>query len=136
MALKAGGMEDRSWGICAGEFGGYHSRMKGRFPGNMRWAMTGGLLVDREGRRFMDEQLLADQPLSVGGEVTLRAGSYYAVLDEAFYQGIRSARSVYDFYGRPEEWKTGKSALDRGPWPFPEDLKGISVRAGFLLRQP
>ena len=137
MALKAGGMEDRSWGICAGEFGGYHSRMKGRFPGNMRWAMTGGLLVDREGRRFMDEQLLADQPLSVGGEATLRAGSYYAVLDEAFYQGIRTARSVYDFYGRPEEWKTGKSALDRGPWPLPEDLErdiseGWAFRCGSL----
>lgn len=133
MALRAGGVEDRSWGICAGEFGGWHSRMKGRFPGNMRWAMTGGLLVNREGRRFMDEQLLADQPLSVGGEITLRSGSYYAVLDEEFYQGVRAARSVYDYYGRPGDWETGKTVHDRGPWPFREDLEK-DIGEGWALR--
>ena len=137
MALEAGGMKERSWGICAGEFGGFHSRMKSRFPGNMRWAMTGGLLVNREGRRFMDEQVLADSPLSVGGELTLRAGSFYAVLDESFYQGIREARSVYEFYGRPAEWTVGASAHDRGPWPFPENLEkdmeeGWAKRCGSL----
>ncbi len=123
MVLEAGGMKERNWGICAGEFGGFHSRMKSRFPGNMRWAMTGGLLVNREGRRFMDEQVLADEPLSVGGELTLRAGTFFAVLDEDFYQGIRQAKSVYEYYGRPSQWTTGASAHDRGPWPFPENLE-------------
>lgn len=130
MALKAGGMEDRSWGICAGEFGGYHSRMKGRFPGNMRWAMTGGLLVDREGRRFMDEQLLADQPLSVGGEATLRAGSYYAVLDEAFYQAYVLPGRYTTFMAVRRNGRLESPPLTGDPGPSRRIWKGISVRAG------
>lgn len=137
MVLEAGGIEERSWGICAGEFGGYHHKMQTRFPGNIRWAMAGGLLVNRQGHRFMDEQLLADEPLSAGGEATLRAGAYFAVLDEDFCQGVCAARSLYDFYGCPEAWGAGKTVHDREqrpqPLPFAERLEK-DIREGWAGR--
>ena len=67
----------------------------------------GGLLVNRQGRRFMNEQYLSDFPLSLGGEATLREGIFYAVLDDAMYKGLEKM-TVYDYYGRPKEWIAGK----------------------------
>lgn len=133
MVLEAGGMLDRNWGICSNEFGGYHSKMVKRRSSNLYFAIGGGLLVDRNGRRFMNEQYLSDEPLSLGGEMTLREGKYYAVLDDTYYHAVES-QTLYDFYGRPEAWHAGKTTHDRKqPWKA-EDLEkdiadGIAAKA-------
>lgn len=133
MVLEAGGMLDRNWGICSNEFGGYHSKMKKRRSSNLYFAIGGGLLVDRNGRRFMNEQYMSDEPLSLGGEMTLREGTYYAVVDDDYYHALEN-QTIYDFYGRPEVWHAGKTTHDRKqPWKA-EDLEkditdGIAAKA-------
>lgn len=116
MALEVGGILDRSFGICANEFGGFHSKMKRRRSSNMYFAIGGGLLVNRFGRRFMNEQYMSDQPLSIGGEITLREGKFYAVMDEEQYHALKEG-TLYDYYGRPDEWHVGRMTHDKLiPW--------------------
>lgn len=132
LVLSAGGRLEKNWGICANEFGGYNHKAKQRFSYSMRFAICGGLLVDRRGRRFMNEQYMSDQPLSLGGEMTLRAGVYYAVLDRAMYEGILRAQTLYEYYGRPEDWYVGKTTHDR-PAPGQENMEQ-AIKEGYALR--
>nr|WP_288978162.1 FAD-binding protein [uncultured Blautia sp.] len=114
MALEAGGVEDRNWGICANEFGGANQKIKkeGRaYSSSLRYAVYGGLLVNGAGRRFMNEQYLSDKPLSIGGEIILREGKFYAVIDRDMYEGLKSG-TVYDYYGRPKQWHAGRMTHD------------------------
>lgn len=114
MALEAGGIKDRNWGICANEFGGANHKMQdaGRaFSSNLRYAVCGGLLVNAAGERFMNEQYLSDEPLSIGGEISLREGKFYAVMDEDMYKGFQTG-TEYDYYGRPETWHAGITTHD------------------------
>lgn len=133
MVLEAGGMLDRNWGMCCNEFGGYHSKMIKRRSSNLYFAIGGGVLVDRNGRRFMNEQYMSDEPLSLGGEMTLREGIYYAVIDDDYYHALEN-QTLYDFYGRPGDWHAGKTTHDRKqPWKA-EDLEkdisdGIAAKA-------
>ncbi|WP_282923795.1 FAD-dependent oxidoreductase [Mediterraneibacter massiliensis] len=125
MAEEAGGVEERSWGICANEFGGANKKLTGikkRLSLNLRWAVCGGLLVNRQGQRFMNEQLLSDSPLSLGGEITLREGKFYAVLDEKMYQ-ITAQKSVFEYFNSPEEWHVGKMVQTRVPKRREEELQ-------------
>ncbi len=122
MAKEAGGYEDRNWGICANEFGGANQKSSQKFCADLQYAICGGLLVNRQGRRFMNEQLLSDQALSLGGEATLREGVFYAVLDSGMYQALRE-KSAYEFYGSPEGWYVGKTSHDKkSPLP-PGDVE-------------
>lgn len=117
MALEAGGVKDRNWGICANEFGGANHKMKDAnraFSSNLRYAVCGGLLVNSEGKRFMNEQYLSDEPLSIGGEIALREGRFYAVMDEDMYKGFQTG-TEYDYYGRPETWHAGMTTHDMPP---------------------
>ncbi len=122
MTLQAGGLPDRNWGICSNEFGGYHSKMKKGLSSNMYFAIGGGLLVDRNGRRFMNEQRMSDEPLSLGGESTVREGHYYAVLDDEYYHALGRG-TLYDYYGRPEAWHAGRTVHDRPQNHRAEDLE-------------
>ncbi len=140
MVVAAGGTEDRNWGICANEFGGANHKLLAQnrpFSSNLRFAVTGGLLVDRDGRRFMNEQYQSDEPLSIGGEHTARAGVFYAVMDETMYQGMQEM-TPYAFYGSPEDWFTGKNTLNQMPrFQKPDDLEkdiaaGAAIKADTL----
>ena len=115
MMTEAGGVLDRNWGICSNEFGGSNhnlGRYGKRMSGNMLYAICGGLLVNRQGRRFMNEQYMSDEPLSVGGEICLREGRFYAVLDEKMYWGLQK-QTLYQFYGCPENWYAGRMTHDK-----------------------
>ncbi len=117
MATEAGGCLDRNWGICSNEFGGANHKLlsaEKRFSPNLLYAITGGLLVNASGERFMNEQYLSDEALSIGGEVVLREGKFYAVLDDEMYQALQTM-PVYDFYGRPKDWYAGKMVHSQPP---------------------
>lgn len=132
MVLGAGGILDRNWGICSNEFGGYHPKMKKGRSTNMYFAIGGGLLVDRNGMRFMNEQRMSDEPLSLGGESTVREGRYYAVLDDDYYHALEEG-SLYDYYGRPEEWYVGRTVHDRPQEHSAEDLEK-DIEQGYAAR--
>ncbi len=113
MVLDAGGIADRNWALCCNEFGGANHKIPGISGGQMRSAspaleaaLYGGLIVNRNGDRFMNEQYLSDRPLALGGEMALREGLYYAVLDQEMMDAV-STVGIRGYYGNPEEWYVG-----------------------------
>lgn len=108
MALEVGGVEDKNFGIVANEFSasnekaGIWSKDSNQ---NLRFGIYGGLLVNSEGNRFFNEQIMADEPLSAA-EATLREGKYYAVLDEAYYTSVETV-GIFETLGSPEGWVAG-----------------------------
>ena len=110
MAKKAGAMEEESsFAMISNEFGG--SNKKGgiwqRSNGAMTIGIYGGMLVDPNGERFFNEFYMANRPLSVGGEAVLRAGKFYAVVDQAFVDAV-STVGLFEYLGNPENWYVGK----------------------------
>ena len=113
MVLEAGGIADRNWALCCNEFGGANHKIPDIHGGAMRSAspalepaLYGGLVVNRNGDRFMNEQYLSDRPLALGGEMALREGLYYAVLDQEMMDAV-STVGIRGYYGNPEEWYVG-----------------------------
>ena len=114
MVVEAGGMLDNNFGIVANEFSASHEA-NGPWKKDKNQALNlgvyGTLLVDQKGDRFSDESLIAKEPLSTGGEITLRAGTYYAVVDQAYIDGLKTT-GVYQYLGSPESWVYGMKTLD------------------------
>ena len=54
----------------------------------------------------MNEQYLSDRPLALGGEMALREGLYYAVLDQEMMDAV-STVGIRGYYGNPEDWYVG-----------------------------
>lgn len=117
MTLAAGGVEDKNWGIVANEFSASNSKA-GTWTKdsnqNLRFGIYGGLLVNGEGNRFFNEEIMASEPLS-GAEATLRYGKYYAVMDEAYYNSV-CEQGIFKTLGSPETWVAGvKNLSDSAP---------------------
>ena len=113
MVIEAGGIADRNWALCCNEFGGANHKIPGIMGGQMRSAspalepaLYGGLIVNKNGDRFMNEQYLSDRPLALGGEMALREGLYYAVLDQEMMDAVATV-GIRGYYGDPEEWYVG-----------------------------
>ena len=114
MVLEAGGTADRNWAICANEFGGAtptSSRTNNPSP-NLNYAVYGQLMVNMNGDRFMNEQYLSDDALSIGGECSLREGIYYSILDQEAFEKFGDAENggMYKYYGSPAEWWAGSQS--------------------------
>lgn len=117
MVIEAGGIADRNWGLCCNEFGGANEKIQGVSGSAMafandaqKFAIYGGLLVDINGDRFMNEQYMSDRPLALGGEMTLRAGKFYAVLDQAMVDGCRD-QGILEYMGNPADWYVGQTGF-------------------------
>ena len=113
MVMEAGGIADRNWALCCNEFGGANHKIPDVIGGQMRSAspalepaLYGGLIVNRNGDRFMNEQFLSDRPLALGGEMALREDLYYAVLDQEMMDAVATV-GIRGYYGNPEEWYVG-----------------------------
>ena len=113
MVIEAGGIADRNWALCCNEFGVANHKIPGIMGGQMRSAspalepaLYGGLIVNRNGDRFMNEQYLSDRPLALGGEMALREGLYYAVLDQEMMDAVATV-GIRGYYGDPEGWYVG-----------------------------
>ena len=117
MVLGAGGIADRNWALCCNEFGGANDKIKDAQGSAMSrankaqvFAIYGGLLVNAYGDRFMNEQYMADRPLALGGEMTLREGKFYAVIDQAMYEGCRD-KGILEYLGNPKDWYVGQTGF-------------------------
>lgn len=117
MTLAAGGVEDKNWGIVANEFSASNSKAgtwSVNSNQNLRFGIYGGLLVNSEGNRFFNEEIMASEPLS-GAEATLRYGKYYAVMDEAYYNSV-CEQGIFKTLGSPENWIAGvRNLSDEAP---------------------
>lgn len=117
MVIGAGGIADRNWALCCNEFGGANDKIKDAQGSAMSrankaqvFAIYGGLLVNAYGDRFMNEQYMADRPLALGGEMTLREGKFYAVIDQAMYEGCRD-KGILEYLGNPKDWYVGQTGF-------------------------
>ena len=116
MVMEAGGIADRNWALCCNEFGGANHKIPDR-PGPamafanqaQKFAIYGGLIVNAKGDRFMNEQYLSDRPLALGGEMALREGKYYAVVDQEMYETCRD-QSAFVYFGSPADWYVAQQA--------------------------
>lgn len=94
MALSAGAQIGKTFSIVMNEYGGANEKalpitgsnaFSNANPGNdlLRAAHFGGLFVDTNGQRFVNEGYLAENPF-YSGEPLTRQSVYYAIFDEAY----------------------------------------------------
>lgn len=70
-------------------------------------ALYGGVLVNPQGNRFMNEYNLAMASMSYGGEPLLHVPEYYAIFDEAGFKANTEEGGYYGYMGNPECWMSG-----------------------------
>lgn len=94
MAISAGAQLGKAFSIVMNEFGGANEKaspitgsnsFSSANPGNdmLRAAHWGGMFVDANGQRFVNEGYLAENPF-YSGEPLTRQSVYYAIFDDAF----------------------------------------------------
>lgn len=142
MVLEAGGIADRNWALCCNEFGGANTKIQ-HVSGMMqafspttraqKFAIYGGLIVNQNGDRFMNEQYLTDRPLALGGEMSLREGKYYAVVDQAMYEAVRD-KGILEYYGNPEDWYVGQATLKGAVLDNMDDAMAMAISEGWAVK--
>ena len=87
---------------------------------NLGFAIYGGLVVDSAGDRFMNEELLAVDPLVYSGQAGLAQGRYYVLVDGEYYDACTQI-GVYQYLGEPD-WDFGREmfypVLSNAPGQF------------------
>lgn len=115
MVQAAGGQVSTQWGIAGNEFSGSNRDAEGVWgKTNAAFAIGiyGTLLVNNQGRRFSNEGKFANLPLALGGAISLVGGKYYAVVDQAYVDGLNSGVDAWTLCGADEvNWRTGSMTL-------------------------
>lgn len=142
MVLEAGGTLDRNVGVLGNEFAGANSKLDtatfDRSSGfnlsneNMAFWIFGGLNVDMDGDRFINEKLVADFPLALGGEAILRQGKVYTVMDEAYYNAC-CEEGIVSYLGDPADWAS-KVALRFGTLPKAKEQLQSAIDQGWAYK--
>mgnify|MGYP001412597841 CR=1 FL=1 len=116
MALEAGAVLDKTFGFCGSEYGGTNTKAirsakQDKYDQNQafKFGVYGVLYVDKQGNRFMDEGQLVDYPMSYGSEPIIRNSPYYAVVDQAYVDAMKT-KGLYEYTkekGAPDNWTIG-----------------------------
>lgn len=116
-AERAGAVLDKTVGYCPCEYGGTNSKasrpaMQDKYDQNyaFKFGYYGNLLVDAQGRRFINEGLLCDYPMSYGSEQIVKNAPWYAVVDQAYVDAM-ATEGLYAYMTRrgatSENWFIG-----------------------------
>ncbi|MEG2934774.1 MAG: FAD-dependent oxidoreductase [Gordonibacter sp.] len=115
MVQAAGGQISTQWGIAGNEFSGSNKDAEGiwgRSNAAFAIGIYGTLLVNNQGRRFSNEGKFANLPLALGGAISLVGGQYYAVVDQAYVDGLNAGVDAWTLCGSDEvNWHTGAMTL-------------------------
>jgi fumarate reductase flavoprotein subunit len=116
MAVEAGAVLDKTFGICGSEYGGTNTKAtrsakQDKYDQNtaFKFGVYGGLYVDAQGSRFMNEGLMVDYPMSFGSESIIRNSPYYALVDQAYVDAMKT-QGLYLYTkekGAPDNWTIG-----------------------------
>jgi fumarate reductase flavoprotein subunit len=98
----------------------------------MMSAFFGNLLVDQNGRRFMNEYELANESMSVGGEALLHVQKYYAIYSQKTIDDVIE-KGYYAHIGEPECWPTG-SLLYAAPMEGLQDYIDEGIETGWVFK--
>lgn len=124
IAQKAGTILDKTFGYCGCEYGGTNPKAsrpatQDKYDQNLafKFGIYGNLLVDNQGKRFMNEGLLCDYPMSYGEEPTLRHSPYYAIVDQEYVDKMRD-EGLYEYLTKRganhDNWFIGSYYKQRG----------------------
>lgn len=143
MALAAGAVLEQSTGLCCNEICGATDCHNGyifddefrMYNDHLGFAIYGGLAVDGEGERFINEERMATNPLATNGIPALSVGRMYVVMDGEYYEGC-CTKGIYEYLGRPD-WDYGSHlfvpVLDRAKDQFKQaEEEGWAIRADSL----
>jgi fumarate reductase flavoprotein subunit len=126
MGLAAGCIMDTNFALSTlADVAGYNEKnanimkyVMGPRNAGFIFGNTGSMLVDNQGRRFINEYELSVNPLAYGGAIQARTGYYYAIVDQALVD-YYSKKTPYDRVGRTG-WNVGPILFDK----VPEDING------------
>lgn len=142
-AEKAGAALEKTYGYCPCEYGGTHAdasrpAKQDKFDQNtaFKFGLYGCLLVDAEGKRFINEGLLCDYPMSYGSEQILKNSPWYAVVDQAYVDAM-STQGLYNYTtakGATEDtWFIGNYFKDRILENLPADIEE-GIKEGWCFK--
>ena len=131
---------EKTFGYCPCEYGGTNDKAsrpakQDKYDQNyaFKFGYYGNLLVDAEGKRFLNEGMLCDFPMSYGSEQTLHNNPWYAIVDQTYVDALTTeglynymkARGAQDGeYGDPNtNWFIGAYFKDRILDKLPEDIE-------------
>lgn len=116
MALEAGAVLDKTFGFCGSEYGGTNTKAirsakQDKYDQNtaFKFGVYGTLYVDAEGKRFMNEGQMVDYPMSYGSESIIRNSPYYAIVDQAYVDAMKT-KGLYEYTrekGAKDDWVIG-----------------------------
>ena len=109
---------DKTFGFCPCEYGGTNQKAsrpakQDKFEQNtaFKFGLYGCLQVDQEGKRFINEGLLCDFPMSYGSEQIILNAPWYSVVDQDYVDAMKT-EGLY-------KYTTGKGATterDENAW--------------------
>ena len=102
-AEAIGAALDKTFGYCPCEYGGTNSKAsrpakQDKFDQNtaFKFGLYGNLLVDAEGKRFINEGLLCDYPMSYGSEQIILNAPWYGVVDQTYINAMKT-QGLYEY---------------------------------------
>ena len=138
MVQAAGGQLSTQWGIAGNEFTGSNQKADGlydRKSAAFTIGIYGTLLVNNQGRRFSNEGKFANLPLALGGAISLVGGKSYAVVDQAYVDGLNSGKDAWTLCGADEvNWRTGMMTLKDKPLENVQGSIDDAVSAGWAFK--
>ncbi len=138
MVQEVGGQVSTQWGIAGNEFSGSNQKANGLWgKGNAAFSIGiyGTLLVNNQGRRFSNEGKFANLPLALGGAISLVGGQYYAVVDQAYVDGLASGTDPWTLCGSDaENWHTGMMTLKDKPLEDVQANIDAGVDEGWIFK--
>lgn len=138
MVQAAGGQISTQWGIAGNEFSGSNKEAEGiwgRSNAAFALGIYGTLLVNNQGRRFSNEGKFANLPLALGGAISLVGGQYYAVVDQAYVDGLNAGMDAWTLCGSDEvNWRTGAMTLKGKPLENVQADIDKAVAAGWAYK--
>lgn len=104
MATEEGGATlCKTFGYCPCEYGGTNSKAsrpakQDKYDQNtaFKFGLYGNLLVDAEGKRFINEGLLCDYPMSYGSEQIILNAPWYGIVDQAYVDAMKT-QGLYEY---------------------------------------
>ena len=133
MANDAGAVLCKTFGYCPCEYGGTNSKAsrpakQDKYDQNycFKFGLYGNLLVDAEGKRFINEGLLCDYPMSYGSEQILLNAPWYGIVDQAYVDAM-ATQGLYEYTtargATSENWFIGNYFKGRILDKLPEDIE-------------
>lgn len=145
MATDAGAVMTKTFGYCPCEYGGTNAKAsrpakQDKYDQNyaFKFGLYGNLLVDQEGKRFINEGLLCDYPMSYGSEQIVLNAPWYGIVDQAYVDAM-ATQGLYEYTiargAKPEKgsWFIGNYFKDRILDKLPEDIEE-GIREGWLAK--